>query len=379
MLVSPDDSIPPARRLQAVVSMSVTDELTGRPPDSLLSLEVKERRLLPRVASGGLVGLVGVPQEVFPGLQTQDYLLHLTIRGDRYVAREVEVRIPKDPAFPATFTAQQLTVALHREPVVIAGRTTRFISGVATTLGGATLILTGIWRTAPPAHVTVAADPPHLVSLQPPLYADRVALPHFLRHRDLLLAVGPVKTLLDDLLPGTNSIRLSDRQGLNPGEILLIDADQPDLAEFIAMRTVPVTSAADQPTLITLQLPVLYAHRRGAVVKEVVLQPPGPQRQFTVPGNAGDTCVFLDALTGLANTQEVEITGPPSPREYHKLHNFSVTTDVNGYYRLPPLSRVAQLEIHAEKTVGVQTFTTTATFRPDYRQRENRLDLTLTV
>src|SRR5262245_49613757 len=111
ILFSPDDPIPPARRLQAVVSIRVTDELTGGPPDSLLSLAVQERRLWPRVASGGLVGLVGVPQEVFPGLQTQDYTLHLTLRADRYVARGVEVQIPKNPAFPATFTAQQLNLA----------------------------------------------------------------------------------------------------------------------------------------------------------------------------------------------------------------------------------------------------------------------------
>jgi hypothetical protein len=87
IFVSPDDPIPLVIRLQAVVSMRVTDELTGGPPDSLLSLEVKERRLLPRVASGGLVGLVGVPQEVFPGLKTQDYFLHLTVRADGYVSR----------------------------------------------------------------------------------------------------------------------------------------------------------------------------------------------------------------------------------------------------------------------------------------------------
>src|SRR5215510_5679553 len=93
ILFSPDDPIPPIRRLQAVVRIRVTDELTGRPPESPLSLEVQEHRLLPRVASGGLVGLVGVPQEVFPGLKTQDYFLHLTVRADGYVAREVVVRV----------------------------------------------------------------------------------------------------------------------------------------------------------------------------------------------------------------------------------------------------------------------------------------------
>jgi hypothetical protein len=46
---------------------------------------------------------------------------------------------------------------------------------------------------------------------------------------------------------------------------------------------------------------------------------------------------------------------------------------------MPPLSRVAQLEIHAEKTIAAQLYEATTTFRPDYRQRENRLDFTLKV
>jgi hypothetical protein len=379
ILFSSDDPVPLVRRLQAVVSMRVTDELTGGSPDSPLSLEVKERGLVPRVASGGLAGLVGIPQDVFPSLNTQAYFLHLTMRTDGYVARDVVVQVPQDPTFPATFTAPQLNLALHREPVIIAGRTIRFVSNVATPLGGTTLNVTGIWRMAPPANVIVAPDPPNLVSLQPPLYADRAALTQFLWHRDLPLAAGPGKTLVDDLWPGTNPIRLSDRQALSAGDILLINTNQPDLAEFIAVQTVPVTSAADQPTFITLDYPVLHAHRRGAEVKPVVPQPLGAQRQFTVDALVGDTCVFLDALTGLAAGQEVRITGPPGPDEYHKLRNFSVTSDADGYYRLPPLSRVAQLEIHAEKTVGVQTFRRTITFQPDYRQRENRLDHTLTV
>ena len=72
--------------------------------------------------------------------------------------------------------------------------------------------------------------------------------------------------------------------------------------------------------------------------------------------------MFLDALTGLAATNQIEIAGGPQPDEYHNLLSFAVTSDADGYYRLPPLNRVAQLEIHAEKTVGVQTFKATTKF-----------------
>ena len=379
VLFSPDDAAPIVDRIQALVKIRVTDELTGGPPEGRVTIQVREQGLIPRMGSDGLGGLVGIPRQVFPGLQTIDYFVHLTIRAERYLSRDLEVKLPKNPAFPTTFTPPQIDVALHREPVVIAGRTVRVLSNVTVPLPGAAISLTGIWRTPPPANVVVAPLPPDLVSIQPPLYSDRAALTQFLRRRDLVPVLVNDKSLVENYLPGANPIRLSNRQGLAPGDILVIDADQPDLAEFIAINTLVTTTPADQPTLITLDYPLVFAHRRGSVVRRVNPQPAGANRQFTVSASSGDICVFLDGLIGLAPAQQVEITGAPGPNEHHGVSGFAVTSDPEGYYRLPPLSRVAQLRIHAEKLVGAQLFKTTATFRPDYRQRENRLDLTLIV
>ena len=113
-----------------------------------------------------------------------------------------------------------------------------------------------------------------------------------------------------------------------------------------------MTSAPDQPTLITLNHELMQSHRRDAVVKRTLPQPPGIPREFTVDATTGDTCVFLDNLTGLATGHEVQITGVPGKDEYHRLATFSVLSDADGYYRLPPLSRVAQIEIHAETSRG---------------------------
>ena len=248
-----------------------------------------------------------------------------------------------------------------------------------TPLPGAEVSLTGIWRIAPPADVIVPPDPPNLIHLQSPLYLDRPALTQFLQPRDLPIVAGSDKTLLNDVSPGTDAIQLSNRQGLAVGDVLQIDVDQLDLTEFVEVMTVPVTSAPDQPTLIALNHELMQSHRRDAVVKVTLPQPPGIPSKFTVDATTGDTCVFLDNLTGLATGHEVQITGVPGKDEYHRLATFSVLSDGDGYYRLPPLSRVAQIEIHAEITVGIQTFEATTAFRPDYHQRENRLDLTLTT
>ena len=136
---------------------------------------------------------------------------------------------------------------------------------------------------------------------------------------------------------------------------------------------------ADQPATITLEFGVIFPHRRGAVVRQANPQPPGTSQTVAVDAWAGDACVFLDGLGSLSGSQEIEITGGPGPDEYHKAMTFSVTSDAEGFYRLPPLSRVAQLEIHAEKVIGAQTFQATTVFRPDYQQRDNRLDFILSA
>jgi hypothetical protein len=167
---------------------------------------------------------------------------------------------------------------------------------------------------------------------------------------------------------------------LAAGDIVLIDAEQPDVRERIAIQTVPTTAPADQATFITLEYPVSYGHRQNAIVQQVnPSQTPGVIRHFKISAFAHDTCVFLNSLNGLATAQEVQISEASGLDEYHTLMHFSVVSDADGYYRLPSLSRVAQLEMHAEKTVGAQTFTATTIFRPDYQQRENRLDFALTV
>jgi hypothetical protein len=379
IIFSPDDPVPLANRIQAVLKLLVTDELTSKPPESTISLRVKEKGYTPRVASDGLAGLVAVPLQVIPKLDAQNYPVNLTARAKGYLTRELHEEILQDPSFPAHFAARQIDLALHREPVTISGRTVRVTGNTLTPLPGTEVSLTGIWRIPPPADAVVPPDPPNLIHLQSPLYLDRAALTQFLQPRDLPVVAGSDKTLLNDVSAGTDAIQLSDRQGLAVGDVLQIDVDQPDLAEFVEVKAVPTTSAPDQPTVITLNQELMQSHRRNGVVKRTLPQPAGTPRAFIVDATTGDTCVFLDNLTGLATGHEVQITGVPAKDEYHKLTTFSVLSDADGYYRLPPLSRVAQIETHAEKVVGIETFQVTTAFRPDYHQRENHLDLTLAV
>jgi len=379
VLYSPDDPPSVVDRFQAVLEVRVTDELTGAAPASPVSIKVQERGFFSRLGNDGLGGLVGIPRQVFPALQAQDYPLHLTISAARYARRALKKDITQDINFPGTFTPQHLDLALHREPVFVAGRTARLINNASTPLANVEIAVTGIWRTPPSANVSLPPDPPNIVALMPPLYDDRVALTQSVAPRGLTVVTGADKALMDDITASTNLIRLSDRAGLATGNILLIDADNPDLREFIAIKDLTTTVPADQPATITLEFGVIFPHRRGAVVRQANPQPPGTSQTVAVDAWAGDACVFLDGLGSLSGSQEIEITGGPGPDEYHKAMTFSVTSDGEGFYRLPPLSRVAQLEIHAEKVIGAQTFQATTVFRPDYQQRDNRLDFILSA
>jgi hypothetical protein len=377
ILISDDEPRADIDRMQAVMKIHVTDELTGTTPQSPVTLAVAERGIAPRLSADGFGGLIGIPHELFPNLNGQDYPVHLTVSAPRYQRVQIKQDVPQDNSFPTSFTPIDREVALHRQPVYIAGRTARWFNNASAPVAAAQISVTGIWRTAPAANVVVAADPPNIVALQPPLYLDRAALAQSLARRDLTPVAGNDKTLLDEVPAGATNLRLSNRLGLAIGDILFIDSEHADLMEFIAIKNLPTTAPADAAVSLTLEHAAIFAHRRGGLVRQINPQAAGASQNLSVDALAGDTCVFLSGLAGLSGAAEVEIGGAPGANEYHKLMQFTVASDADGYYRLPPLSRVAQLELRAEKIIGAQTFQATKIFRPDYRQRDNRLDFLL--
>jgi len=366
-----DDPVPLAGRTWAVVSAWVIDEMTGEPPRSRVTVNTDMPGLTPHVASDGLAGLVGIPGQVFPYLATQSYQVNLTFMAEGYIPRHEEVTIAQNVDFPNAFDpARTDDILMHRKPIMMQGRTVSANGSTTTPTSGATVRITGVWRTLPPADATVPAAPPNLVSLQPPLYFTRPAPIGRLRRKDMMPVVGEDKHLLDIVRKGSNLLRLSDRVNLAPGDIVVIDAANPDLMEYLTVDTISGASAADQPADITLVHPVAHPHRSNTVIRKVIPQALGSDNPFDQDAIAGDPCVLLASMNDLDLASVVEISGGSDPVEYHSLHLFSVNSDADGYYRLPPLSRVAQLEIEAVH--GGQTIT--QTISPNYTCRENRID-----
>jgi hypothetical protein len=377
--ISPDDTPALAGRTWGVISAWVVDEITGRPPRSRLTLSSTYPGLSPRLASDGLIGLVGIPTSVFPALDTQSYPVQLTIQAEGYLPRQEEVIVAANADFPNDFTPAELgSLALHREPLVIHGRTVLAGNTTTTPISGVSVRITGIWRTPPPAHLIVPAEAPDLISLQPPLYAGYAAITGHLQGQYLPPIAGDDKFLLGDAPKGTSSLQLSNRQNIGLGDILLIDAKSPDLAEYLGVVTIAGASSAAQPAAITLDYALAYTHRQGALIQKVNPQALGAQKQLTQAALDGDACIFLNDVTGLETAHEVQITGGLQPPEYHRCRLFEVTSDAEGYFRFPPLHRVAQVEIQAEMQPPPPPPIPVAPpvlLSPDYTSRENCLDI----
>jgi hypothetical protein len=265
---------------------------------------------------------------------------------------------------------------LHRRPVVIRGRTVSVNGTTATPLPGTRVFPTGFWEMLPPAEMSVASQPPNFVALQPSLYLNRSTATASLRRREMLATLGNDKHLLEFISPGSARIKLSDRINLFANDVIAVDADDPDRHEFLTVASINGASTPDQPAEIILTLPLANAHRQSAVVRKVTPQAPGADNAFDREAISGDVCVFLTGLTDLDPANVVEIIDGANPDEYHSVSRFVATSDANGYFRLPPLSRVAQLEIQADHA-GPPARTITQIFSPNYSQRENRLELML--
>jgi hypothetical protein len=355
-----------------VVKARLVDEITTRPPRGIITIFSRQAGLSQRVAGDGLAGLVGVPEQVFPHLASQGYSVEVLIQADGYLDRSMDVDIAQEPSFPDAFAPGDLgDVLLHRRPTIVSGRAVASNGLYTTPLANVSVELTGIWRVMPPPDQVVPADPPLLIDLQPGLAFDRDASTGVLQRREVTPAVGEDKELQAFIGDGSVSVPLSDRVNVSAGDVLSIDPLHPDLAEYVIVDSVSGGSDPELPARVISTYPTRRPHRQGTLVRKVLPQAPGPSNPLGADALNGDTTVFLQSMNDLAAAQTVELTGGGAGPEFRRPRLFSVTTDGEGYYRLPPIGRVAQIQLEA--THGVEHIE--KKLSPDYDQRVNHNDL----
>jgi hypothetical protein len=436
---APDDTPALAERDWAMIKARLVDEITGQAPRTAITLTADRAGLTPRVAADGCVGFAGRPWRVFPPLAAPNYVVDVTMAASGYLDTQAKVTISNlqrtlialaptggttlqlnsnaglhldqllligpdaeratiaslGPGNQAQLTAGLRgthgfgsivvgdeftpvdlgTIALHRAPMVIAGRTVKIdaTTGATVPVSSAQVSITKTWPQ--PVGILPLAPNPAFIAIAPGFYRSR-GMPITQRTAVNFAPVGSAKIVLADARAQDDVLTLSDQLGLSVGDLLRIDTD--DITEYVTIKTIAGATTPDQPARITLNHRLAYAHREGALVQrvnEVVLSPPPPviDQGLAKAALTRDVCVFLNDTAGLAVAQGVRFAGGPDPDEYHRLQAVSVLSNADGYYRLPPLQRVGQVEINAQ----LFALTATVQFCPDYAQRENRLDIVL--
>jgi hypothetical protein len=376
--IARDDPMRRGDRLCALARVRLLDDLFDpalpqRPPSGEAVVDSDAAGAEVRVTHDGEVGVVGIPRRAFPLLQAQPYIVNVTIDMAGYVPARVAVTVPADPGFPQSFNPPApVTISLHRAGTLISGRVTQRVGDLVTGVTSATVEVTQVVRfmPRPDAMPTLVAN--NLLSLREPLLTGRATAGGQVAAITLTPVAGSDKTLVGQTDAGGTELNLSDRQLIAAANVLLVDVGDSEMEEYVTIASLVTARPLDQPAAVTATLPLSRAHRAGAVVRRVTVSPPGAAKAFGESASAGDACVLLNNLTGLATSGTVRITDGVSD-EYHVASKLVAVTNSDGFYRLPRLARVAQIEVTATKGAKSRT----SMFQPDYTTPENRLDFLL--
>ena len=370
--VSPEPESPLGFRTWAIVRGRLLDEINGQPPQGAITLNSPFAGISPRLGSGGMIGFAGIPVRAFPQLKTLAYTVPVSIEPDGYLPLFRRVPIPLDANFPANFTPSDMgDLLLHRLPTFVEGRVVLNTGIASSAIAGAVITLTGLWRTPPPAHLVVPPSPPDLVSLNPGIYFDRATAGSQVQGLNFTGAPGPDKQLLQDAASSQSQILLSDRKLIAPNDILAIDTLDPARTEYVAIKTIAGASTDDLPARITLVSALRAVHRQGATVHKVQFANVGAAIALTEDTIAGDVCLFVNGVATLASASLLSVAQGANPVEYHAASYFRATSDAQGFFRFPPVSRVGHCAFHCHDGAHPDQ---DVTFRPDYDTEVSRID-----
>lgn len=267
---------------------------------------------------------------------------------------------------------------LRRRPVVIRGRSVVRTSTGTTHVPNATIRVSGVWRRLDDVRRHLPAVPSRMASLTPGVYRERPAATT-LDEVPLAAAGGEDKLLGAPTRAGDTRLALSDRINLVAGtSVLAIDPDDAERLELMLVSALEPTLLPTDPTAATLNLPLRNAH--GAETRTLRVTPGVPAsatKHLTEQAVPGDQTLFLDSVAFSAASGIVRV-GAGATVEYQQFAQFQVTSDAQGYFVLPPLHRVAQIEIEAS-AAGYTPISiannNTILFQPDYAVPENWLDV----
>ena len=361
----------PSAMLQSMLRARLVDEITGGAPLGPLSIKVPSRGLAGRTVAGGLVGLVGRPRPAFGALLPLTIGMRVLASG--YVPVEIDAPIGAQPDYPDLFDEVIVPdIALHRLPVAISGRAIARNGAMPAPVAGADVIVSGYWATLADVEAAAPIVPPDIVSLLHPTSAPRPAALASVGSQPAILA-GPPKELITPGVAGRDRVQLSDVAGLAIGNILAIDHDDVDRVEYIEIVAIEPVPNPLQSATVTLRFPLSRDHQEGVPARRADLAVPGPANALSRAAIAGNSCLFMAASAGLPDGGIMSISGGGPATEYRSARRLRVVTDGAGDFRLPPISRVAMIEITGISGAFAPSI---QRLSPLYGPAENRIEVT---
>lgn len=370
---SDDEPVAVGRRLQAALRGLVQDEITGDPPRGL-DLETTRVGMTGHTALGGRVGVLCVPDRVFPQDAAEwPVTVPVEITAPRYLPIVRDVDVAHTAGFPDDFTPHELgTIAMHRVAFLTEGRVTRVAAGEREPVVGATVSVQEVWPEHPDPTGPGNGDDPDLLSLRPPLAQTLAAAAGRVRSVALALAID-AQELTVGASAGDDRIMLSDRVGLVVGDQLAVSVGDPDREEILEIAEIEGAVLEERPAAVTLTRALTYPHAIRTPVRRVTIGAMGADNQISRETIPGDECVFLATMADLPAAY-VAIDAGADPVHYHAVLPTAVVTDDDGRFRLPSLSRLARVRVHADDGAGD---TDSVVMTPDYENGVQYVDLTL--
>lgn len=339
-------------------------------------------------------GLVAGQTLLFGPAADPQYVRIATVDAGNQVTLEAGVRQPHvvgEAVFPDTFaTPTPVILPLRRVPVQIVGRVVvrDTTANVTTPVPNASITVTDLWRTraavnANPAsgamtdpnparqQFTICITPGALTQRAAAANVGAIALPP---------VVGDDRLLAESALNGTVTIDATMARNLGAppaplaNRLILIEPDDATVAEYQTIATVQPVGAPEEPAVLGLELPLRRGHREDTRVTRINAPgalPPTPRllRDDAAPG---DRCVFLDGLGGLGLAGTLRLTGVGPFDEFQSYAQLAATSDAAGHYRLPPIQRIARLQLRVDDGVHPAQ---SIQIDPEYGDPEQRLDV----
>ncbi|GLQ89909.1 hypothetical protein [Dyella flagellata] len=272
-------------------------------------------------------------------------------------------------------------VTLRRTPTVLRGRVFRRDDATQSTtpISGAQIALTDFWRSLPalramlPGAMTdpnptkrqfaLACGPG--VYLSHPVGMDVHVLP-------LATVPGADKTLAQPCASGASQLSLTDRIGVTANDVLQVGDPLDDASELVSVQSIPVIGSDVEPTTLPLSMPVHAAYSAGTRVQVLQPQVPGVNMSLRDATAPEDRCIFVDDTSTLPPLCWIDIDA--AHPEYQRAQLPAATTDKNGYFRFPPIQRIAAMQLTVTSGGSPPV---TLTVQPDYALAENWLDIVM--